>query len=69
MKKIKAFIILLVIFSLLPLTSVFGWNSHGLTLSYEMITTGHLDFLQERSTIWKISLNRTMEYLGQRSLF
>ncbi|MEF3244371.1 MAG: hypothetical protein K6343_00075 [Caldisericaceae bacterium] len=34
MKKINAFIILLVIFSLLPLTSIFGWNSHGLTLSY-----------------------------------
>ena len=43
MKKLKYLLVFVLIFLLLPLTSVFGWNSHGLTLSYVISDIDWLD--------------------------
>lgn len=34
MKSLKRIFVFVLLFTLIPLSSVFGWNSHGLTLSY-----------------------------------
>jgi len=43
MKKSKYFIAILVILTLLPINSIFAWNSHGLTLSYVVSTISWLN--------------------------
>jgi hypothetical protein len=48
MKNLKRFILLVLVITLLPLSSVFGWNSHGLTLSY---VVANIDWLKQYKEI------------------
>ncbi|BAL80720.1 phospholipase C/P1 nuclease family protein [Caldisericum exile] len=48
MKNLKRLIILVLFFTFLPFVSVFGWNSHGLTLSY---VVSNIDWLKNYNSI------------------
>ncbi|MGB9832672.1 MAG: hypothetical protein ACPLPP_04090 [Caldisericum exile] len=61
MKNIKKLVVLVLIFVLLPFASVFGWNSHGLTLSY---VVSNIYWLKKYSSI-KITPYTYKEYETQ----